>query len=109
MGVEIIMQYEICVNIVPIYILHQPVSDKDVELRANPYMIEDPIKQDFLIDHPEVNSDEVFIYYKGDLHVDPHHTIEDIGIVLGKAFNQAIGDKVGIKRIGSSYVPMDEA
>jgi imidazoleglycerol-phosphate dehydratase len=45
----------------------------------------------------------------GDLHVDTHHTIEDVGIVLGKAFKQAIGDKLGIKRIGYSYVPMDEA
>ena len=45
----------------------------------------------------------------GDLHVDTHHTIEDVGIVLGKAFKQAIGDKSGISRIGHSYVPMDEA
>ena len=45
----------------------------------------------------------------GDLHVDTHHTIEDVGIVLGNAFKQAIGDKIGIKRIGYSYVPMDEA
>ncbi len=45
----------------------------------------------------------------GDLHVDTHHTIEDVGIVLGKAFKQAIGDKLGINRIGYSYVPMDEA
>jgi len=45
----------------------------------------------------------------GDLHVDTHHTIEDVGIVLGKAFKQAIGDKSGINRIGHSYVPMDEA
>jgi len=45
----------------------------------------------------------------GDLHVDTHHTIEDVGIVLGKAFKQAIGDKSGICRIGHSYVPMDEA
>ncbi len=45
----------------------------------------------------------------GDLHVDTHHTIEDVGIVLGKAFKHAIGDKSGISRIGHSYVPMDEA
>ena len=45
----------------------------------------------------------------GDLHVDTHHTIEDVGIVLGKTFKQAIGDKIGITRIGYSYVPMDEA
>ena len=46
---------------------------------------------------------------KGDLDVDCHHTIEDTGIVLGKAFSQAIGDKSGIARFGSFYVPMDEA
>lgn len=46
---------------------------------------------------------------KGDLDVDCHHTIEDTGIVLGKAFSEALGDKGGIKRFGSFYVPMDEA
>lgn len=46
---------------------------------------------------------------KGDLHVDCHHTIEDTGIVLGKAFQEALQDKGGIARFGSFYVPMDEA
>ena len=46
---------------------------------------------------------------KGDLQVDCHHTIEDVGIVLGKAFSQAVGDKLGIARFGTFYVPMDEA
>ncbi|MFX0091762.1 MAG: imidazoleglycerol-phosphate dehydratase HisB [Candidatus Hodarchaeota archaeon] len=45
---------------------------------------------------------------EGDLHIDTHHTIEDVAITLGKAFCQAIGDKSDIKRIGHSYVPMDE-
>ena len=44
----------------------------------------------------------------GDLHVDFHHTVEDIGIVLGQAVAQAIGDKTGITRYGNAYVPMDE-
>ena len=46
---------------------------------------------------------------KGDLEVDGHHTAEDIGIALGQAFAQAIGDKKGIARYGSFYIPMDEA
>ncbi len=45
----------------------------------------------------------------GDLHVDGHHTVEDAGIVLGHALREALGDKNGIRRFGSAYVPMDEA
>ncbi len=45
----------------------------------------------------------------GDLNVDAHHTAEDVGIVLGKAFCEALGDKSGIVRYGSAYIPMDEA
>ncbi|GMA70359.1 imidazoleglycerol-phosphate dehydratase [Leuconostoc litchii] len=45
---------------------------------------------------------------KGDLQVDSHHTTEDVGIVLGEAFAQALGDKVGIERYGAQFVPMDE-
>ncbi len=45
----------------------------------------------------------------GDLHIDGHHTVEDIGITLGQAFAQAIGDKKGIRRYGHAYVPLDEA
>ncbi len=46
---------------------------------------------------------------KGDLYVDDHHSVEDIGIALGQAFCDALGDKKGIKRYASSYIPMDEA
>ena len=46
---------------------------------------------------------------KGDLQVDYHHTVEDVGIVLGQSFKEALGDKKGIKRYGTSFVPMDEA
>ena len=46
---------------------------------------------------------------KGDLHIDAHHTVEDIGITLGQAFVKALGDKQGIRRYGHAYVPLDEA
>ena len=46
---------------------------------------------------------------KGDLHIDDHHTVEDVGITLGQAFTKAIGDKKGMTRYGHSYVPLDEA
>ena len=45
----------------------------------------------------------------GDLHIDAHHTVEDIGITLGQAFAKAIGDKKGVRRYGHAYVPLDEA
>lgn len=46
---------------------------------------------------------------KGDLHIDAHHTVEDVGITLGQAFAHAIGDKAGVRRYGHAYVPLDEA
>jgi len=46
---------------------------------------------------------------QGDLHIDAHHTVEDIGITLGQAFAKAVGDKKGIRRYGHAYVPLDEA
>jgi imidazoleglycerol-phosphate dehydratase len=45
---------------------------------------------------------------EGDLHIDPHHTVEDIALVLGSAFDQALGDRKGIARMAHAYVPMDE-
>ena len=49
------------------------------------------------------------ILAKGDLHIDAHHTVEDIGITFGQAFNQAVGDKKGLRRYGHAYVPLDES
>lgn len=52
---------------------------------------------------------DLTVKVKGDLYVDAHHTVEDTGIVLGQAIAKALGDKKGISRYGSAYVPMDEA
>ena len=52
---------------------------------------------------------DVSVQAKGDLHIDAHHTVEDIGITLGQAFTQALGDRKGIRRYGHAYVPLDEA
>jgi imidazoleglycerol-phosphate dehydratase len=52
---------------------------------------------------------DIEILAKGDLHIDAHHTVEDIGITLGQAVAKAIGDKTGIVRYGHAYVPLDEA
>jgi imidazoleglycerol-phosphate dehydratase len=52
---------------------------------------------------------DLTIEAKGDLHIDGHHTVEDVGITLGQAVAKAIGDKQGIRRYGHAYVPLDEA
>jgi len=52
---------------------------------------------------------DLFIEAKGDVHIDHHHSVEDIGIVFGQAFDKALGDKRGIVRYGHAYVPLDEA
>lgn len=52
---------------------------------------------------------DINVQAKGDLHIDGHHTVEDVGITLGQAFAKAVGDKKGINRYGHAYVPLDEA
>ncbi|MGA0570181.1 imidazoleglycerol-phosphate dehydratase HisB [Variovorax sp. VNK109] len=52
---------------------------------------------------------DLHIHAEGDLHIDGHHTVEDVGITLGQAVAKAVGDKKGIRRYGHAYVPLDEA
>ena len=52
---------------------------------------------------------DITVEARGDLHIDAHHTVEDVGITLGQAFIAAIGDKKGVRRMGHSYAPLDEA
>jgi imidazoleglycerol-phosphate dehydratase len=52
---------------------------------------------------------DLVVEARGDLHIDAHHTVEDIGITLGQAVQQALGDRAGITRYGQAYVPLDEA
>ena len=52
---------------------------------------------------------ELEVVAKGDLHIDGHHTVEDVGITIGQALAQAVGDKSGVRRYGHAYVPLDEA
>ena len=68
---------------------------------------ETDIKLSLSLDGGEISIDTGIGFF--DLHVDEHHTVEDTGIVLGKAFAEALGDKGSIERFGSFYVPMDEA
>ena len=52
---------------------------------------------------------DIEVSAQGDLHIDAHHTVEDVGITLGQAFSAAIGDKKGVRRMGHAYAPLDEA
>ena len=52
---------------------------------------------------------DLSVQAEGDLHIDAHHTIEDVGLVLGKALDESLGERKGIARMGQAYVPMDEA
>ena len=65
---------------------------------------------DHLLTHIAVHGlFDLTVHATGDLHIDPHHTIEDCALVLGQAFADAVGDKKGLIRMGHAYVPMDEA
>jgi imidazoleglycerol-phosphate dehydratase len=65
---------------------------------------------DHMLSHVAVHGlFDLTVQASGDLHVDPHHTVEDVALALGQAFAEALGDKAGIVRMGSATVPMDEA
>ena len=96
------------------------VSNEGVVIYVDPYAGEGyDMPADIVIvthehsDHNQVDlvtlKDDGVILRHGDLFVDGHHSVEDIGIALGQAFTKAMGDKVGIKRYGTAFVPMDEA
>lgn len=76
------------------------ISDFDTGLPFLDHMM-DQIARHGLID--------LKVHAKGDLEIDAHHTVEDIGITLGQAVSQAVGDKKGLQRYGYAYVPLDEA
>lgn len=65
---------------------------------------------DHLLSHVAVHGlFDLTVRAVGDLHIDAHHTMEDVALALGKAFDEALGDRAGIARMGSAYVPMDES
>lgn len=97
-------------------IVHRKTNETDISLSllldgTGQHEIETGIGfLDHLLTHIAVHGlFDLTIKAVGDLHIDPHHTIEDTALVLGQAFNEAVGDRKGIVRMGSAYVPMDEA
>jgi imidazoleglycerol-phosphate dehydratase len=96
--------------------IHRQTNETDIQLALNldgtgQYEIETGMG---FLDHicAHIAAHGLFdltIQASGDLHIDPHHTVEDVALVLGQAFAEALGDKAGITRMGSAYVPMDES
>ena len=96
--------------------LHRQTAETDITLSltldgAGQHDIQTGIGfLDHLLTHVAVHGlFDLTVKAVGDLHIDPHHTIEDTALVLGQAFNEALGDGKGIIRMGSAHVPMDEA
>jgi imidazoleglycerol-phosphate dehydratase len=96
--------------------LHRKTNETDISLRLNldgsgQHEIATGVGfLDHLLTHIAVHGlFDLTVKATGDLHIDAHHTIEDVGLVLGQAFAEALGDKKGIVRMGHAYVPMDEA
>lgn len=96
--------------------IHRKTGETDVKVRLN--LDGQGIRQistgigffDHMLEHLALHGlFDLQIQATGDLHIDPHHTIEDCALALGQAFDQALGDRSGIVRIGSAYVPMDDS
>lgn len=97
-------------------IIQRKTSETDIQLRFNldgtgQYAVSTGVGfLDHLLRHVAVHGlFDLEIRASGDLDIDAHHTVEDVAIVLGQAVDQALGDRKGIVRLGSAYVPMDEA
>jgi imidazoleglycerol-phosphate dehydratase len=96
--------------------IHRQTEETDVQLTLDldgtgQYEVETGIGfLDHMLAHVAVHGlFDLTVQANGDLHVDPHHTVEDVALVLGQALDKALGDRAGIVRIGSAYVPMDES
>jgi imidazoleglycerol-phosphate dehydratase len=95
---------------------HRQTKETDIQLTLSldgtgQYQIETGVGfLDHMLSHVAAHGlFDLTVQATGDLHVDPHHTVEDVALVLGQAFAEALGDKAGIVRMGSATVPMDEA
>jgi imidazoleglycerol-phosphate dehydratase len=96
--------------------IHRQTKETDVQIildldGTGQYEVETGIGfLDHMLAHVAVHGlFDLTVRASGDLHVDPHHTAEDVALTLGAAFDQALGDRAGIVRIGSATVPMDES
>ena len=96
--------------------IHRNTRETDIQVEINldgvgDYQVETGLGFfDHMLSHVAVHGlFDLKLTAKGDLHIDPHHTVEDCALTLGQAIDEALGDRKGIVRIGSAYVPMDEA
>ncbi len=96
--------------------IHRQTRETDIQLTLNldgtgQYEIETGAGfLDHMLTHVAAHGlFDLTVRASGDLHIDPHHTVEDVALVLGQAFAEALGDKTGITRMGSATVPMDES
>lgn len=96
--------------------IHRKTNETEISLKLNldgsgQYDVQTGIGfLDHMLSHIAVHGlFDLTVRAQGDLHVDVHHTVEDVALVLGQALDRALGDRRGIVRMGSAYVPMDEA